>query len=88
VINKLSPWVVVLVLVLMIAWAAHGQSGRPPRQTWEYMRLEFDGNHSSLAPLGAEGWELVSIVCGHWGPYLGGATSKCVSYAAFLKRPK
>lgn len=72
------------VVLGLAAWRAP----RAAPQTWEY-RLVKEGQGGPgpqvLNTLGAQGWDLVSVVCTEAAISLGGGTGDCWYY---LKRPR
>ena len=68
---KLNRTAIVLALCLLffVGWTARGQkqgaapAAAPPRVTWEY-KVVSESDKVSLNEMGAQGWELVTVVMG------------------------
>src|SRR5262245_651626 len=58
---------IVVVMVCLLGWTAHArlQKNSPALQTWEYQAYELEARFQTTAKLnqmGAQGWELVTVV--------------------------
>ena len=62
--NQKKHWIVVSVLVLvffLVGWTTSGQKRNSLKTTWEYKSLA-NASDAALNELGAQGWELITVV--------------------------
>jgi hypothetical protein len=77
-------------IVIAVGWAsiAHPQTAKPAA-TWEYREMQLSESASSIPlmnKLGAEGWELVSVVSACNPNYAGTNQARCEWWAYFKRR--
>ncbi|MGI8916985.1 MAG: hypothetical protein ACR2H6_00180 [Pyrinomonadaceae bacterium] len=87
--NKLFVMLFVFAGLGLTAWTAYAQQkANSGVQVWEYQEIHLSATQSSkpkFDQLGAQGWELVSVIVAC--PANPNATASC-DYWAYMKRPR